>query len=191
MLLHNCINKYILFYSLISPITRIVKQSIEGGLFPSVWKTAVITPVFKAGNPMVTSNYRPISNLPSESKVAEKWISEQIITHLNASSFSLHPLQFGFRKHHSTETAKCYLLENIKARVDKGGVVVAVYLDLKKAFDTVNHDILIAKLTMFNFSSNVTTWIKSYLAEKKQCVRIGDKISQIVKNCVVSHRALL
>ena len=52
----------------------------------------------------------------------------------------------------------------------------AVYDDLRKAFDTVNHDILIAKLTMFNFSSNVTTWIKSYLAERKQCVRTGNKI---------------
>lgn len=133
---------------------------------------------------MVTSNYRPISISPTISKVAEKWISEQIITHLNTSSFLLHPMQFGFRKHHSTETANCFLLENIKAKLDKGGVVGAIYLDLKKAFDTVNHDILIAKLTKFNFSPSVITQIKSYLAERKQCVRIGDKISQIVKNCV-------
>lgn len=60
----------------------------------------------------------------------------------------------------------------------------AVYLDLKKAFDTVNHDILIAKLTKFNFSPNVIAWIKSYLTERKQCVRIGEKISQVVNNCV-------
>lgn len=115
---------------------------------------------------MIISNYRPISILPSISKVAEKWISEQIITHLNTSPFSLHPMQFGFRRHHSTDTANCFFLENIKARLDKGGVVGAIYLDLKKAFDTVNHDILIAKLTKFNFSSNVITWIKSYLTER-------------------------
>lgn len=72
---------------------------------------------------------RPISILPSVSKIAEKWISEQITFHLNATSF-------GFRKHHSTETANCFLLENIKSKLDQGGVVGAVFLDLKKAFES-------------------------------------------------------
>lgn len=107
--------------ALISSITNIINQSINEGLFPSIWKTAIITPVFKAGNSMTISNYRPISILPSLSKVAEKWISEQIITHLHTSTFSLHPMQFGFRRHHSTDTANCFLLENIKARQGRRG----------------------------------------------------------------------
>lgn len=125
---------------------------------------------------------RPISILPSVSKIAEKWISEQITFHLNATSFTLHPMQFGFRKHHSTETANCFLLENIKSKLDQGGVVGAVFLDLKKAFETVDHEILITKLSKFNFSSSVIKWIQSYLLDRKQCVRIGNKTSQVTEN---------
>lgn len=128
--------------ALIPPITKIINQSIIDGVFPSAWKTAAITPVYKPGDNMTISNYRPISILPSVSKIAEKWISEQITFHLNATSFTLHPMQFGFRKHHSTETANCFLLENIKSKLDQGGVVGAVFLDLKKAFETVDHEFL-------------------------------------------------
>lgn len=93
-------------------------------------------------------------------------------------------MQFGFRKYHSTETANCFLLENIKTTLDKGGVVGAVFLDLKKAFDSVNHGVLIVKLSMFNFSPAVIKWIKSYLTDRKQCVRMDQVTSQVVDNHV-------
>lgn len=80
------------------------------------------------------------------SKVAEKWVAEQIITFLDNSAFSLHPMQFGFRKKYSTEMANCFMLENIKSLMDKEGVVGAVFLDFRKAFETVNHEILISRL---------------------------------------------
>ena len=70
---------------------------------------------------------------------------------LNNGYANLHPMQFGFRKSHSTETATCYFLENLKSLLDQGGFVATVFLDLKRAFDTINHDLLIAKLTHFNF----------------------------------------
>ena len=92
----------------------------------------------KSGDAEITSNYRPISLLP----VLEKIVSEQLMHHLETNHY-LHPLQFGFRRNHSTESATCFLTENIKHSLDKGHVVGAVFLDLKKAFDTVNHDILI------------------------------------------------
>lgn len=152
--------------------------------FSSVWKTTIITPVFKSGEQMVISNYRPISILPAVSQIAEKLIFEQTISHLNTTSFSLHPMQFGFQKHHSTETENSFLLENVKFKLDMGGVVGAVFLDLKKAFDTVNHEVLITKLSKFNFSPYVIKWIKSYL-NRKQCVRVDNKNSQIVDNYVV------
>lgn len=113
-------------------------------------------------------------------KIAEKWVAEQIISHLNNSSFALHPMQFGFRNHHSTETANSFLLENIKSKMDKGGMVGAVFLDLKKAFDTVNHEVLLTKLSKFNFSPNVIKWIKSNLTDRKQCVRVDHKTSETV-----------
>ncbi len=86
-------------------------------------------------------NYRPINLLPFLSKVLEKVVSEQFLHHLETNNL-LHPLQFGFRHNHSTETATCLLLENIKQSLDKGFKVGAVFLDLKKAFDTVNRNIL-------------------------------------------------
>ena len=68
------------------------------------------------------------------SKVCEKWVAEQLTAHLNLGNTPLHPMQFGFCANHSTETANCYFLENVKSKLDRGGVVGAVFLDLKKAF---------------------------------------------------------
>ena len=85
--------------TLISRI-KIVNWSINEGVFPSVWKTAIITPVFKSGEHVVISNYRPISIIPVVSIIVEKWNSEQIISHPNTTSFSLQPMRFGFQKHH-------------------------------------------------------------------------------------------
>ena len=139
---------------------------------PSSWKIARVTPVFKTGDKKNPENYRPISILPVISKIAEKWVAAQLTQHLNNSETSLHPMQFGFRKHHSTETATCYFLENLKHLLDKGGFVGAVFLDLKRAFDTINHSVLLAKLTQFNFSNSALCWMKSYLSDRKQAVQI-------------------
>ena len=149
---------------LTNPITKIIKLSISQELFLNVQKSAVVVQIFKCGDPVSTSNYRPISILPTVSKVAEKIVAEQITCHLNNSYFTLHPMQFGFRANYSTETANCFLIEKIKSLLDKGGIVGAVFLDVKKAFDTVNHRILMSKLASFNFCSDTLKWIESYLS---------------------------
>ncbi len=100
-------------------------------------KKALVKPIFKSGDSDDVNNYRPISLLPVFSKVLEKVVSEQFLHHLETNSL-LYPLQFGFRHNHSTETP-CLLLENIKRSLDKGFKVGAVFLNFKKAFDTVNH----------------------------------------------------
>ncbi len=107
----------------------------------------------------------------------EKLVAEQISSYLSSSSFSLHPMQFGFRAKYSTETANCFFIENIKTFLDKGGVVGAVFLDSKKAFDTVNHRILMSKLSCFNFSSHTLNWIESYLSDRFHCVRVQNHLS--------------
>ena len=163
--------------SLANPITKIVNLSISQGQFPSIWKSAIVTPIFKSGDHHSACNYRPISILPIMSKVAEKCVAEQIIHHLNNSSFPLHPMQFGFRSNHSTETANCFFIEKIKSLLDKRGVVGAVFLDLRKAFDTVNHKVLLSKLSNFNFSVEARQWVESYLFNRTQTVRINNQQS--------------
>ena len=158
--------------SIMIPLAMIINKSFNENIFPSVLKPAIITPVHKSGDTQVVSNYRPISILPVASKVIEKVVAEQLIAHLDFKSF-FHPMQFGFRKKRSTETACCYFLEEIKTSLDQGGVVGAVFLDLCKAFDTVNHEVLIHKLAKYDISTNVLNWIKSDLINRKQCVQVN------------------
>lgn len=159
------------------PLTTIINKSFTQSIFPKIWKSAAVIPVFKKGDKFSVCNYRPISILPTVSKVIEKIVVEQITHYLNSSSFSLHPMQFGFRAKHSTETATCFLTENIKSLLDKGGVVGAIFLDFRKAFDTVNHKVLLRKLYNFNFSHEVIKWVESYLSNRVQSVRIGNNYS--------------
>ncbi len=99
-------------------------------------------------------------------------MAAQITNYLNNSYFALHPMQFGFRANYSTEMANCYFTEKVKSLLDKGGVVGAVFLDLRKAFDTLNHRILLSKLLSFNFSPHTLRWIESYLSGRTQYVSI-------------------
>lgn len=175
----NCDSVFVKTHAnvLSTPVTHLVNLSIKQCHFPSAWKSAVIAPIFKNGDLVNVINYRPISILPVVSKVIEKVVCNQLVEHLNHGPFPLHCMQYGFRVHHSTETANCYFVEQIKSSLDRGGVVGAVFLDFKKAFDTVNHNVLLSKLSRFNFSTNTLTWMESYLNLRKQCTRINDACS--------------
>ena len=141
-----------------SPVTQIINQSFKESIFPSALKPAIITPVYKSGNKQEVNNYRPTSILPVISKVVEEVVAEQLVAHLDSEAL-MHPMQFGFRSNHSTETACCYFLEVVKQNLDKGGVVGAVFLDLCKAFDTVNYQILLSKLASYKLSIDTLKWI--------------------------------
>lgn len=158
--------------SLIRPITHLINLSLTQSAVPLPWKMATVTPVFKSGDKTNPENYRPISILPVISKIAEKWVAELLMEHLNKGHASLHPMQFGFRAHHSTETAVCVFIERVKCLLDRFACVGAVFLDLKRAFDTVNHRVLLSKLSAFNFSEQAILWIESYLSCRKQCVQV-------------------
>ena len=178
--------------SLVRPITHLINLSFKHAHVPAVWKVAAITPIFKSGKKTDPSNYRPISILPIVSKVAEKWVNKQLIKHLNLGDTPLHPMQFGFRANHSTETAICMFLETVKSLLDKNALVGAVFLDLKKAFDSVNHQVLLSRLTRFNFSKNTMKWFASYLSERKQYVTVdGVKSTSLQCNIGVPQGSVL
>lgn len=155
------------------PLTIMINQSISEGIFPAALKPAIVTPIFKSGNKQDMNNYRPISILPAASKVLEKTVAEQLTTHFESQAL-LNPMQFGFRRKYSTDSACCYFLETIRAYVDRGRVVGAVFLDLRKAFDTVNHQILYSKLNQYSLSEHTQNWIRSYLSNRHQCVQVNN-----------------
>ena len=133
-------------------ISDIINLTIDTNEIPVGWKRALITPLFKEGDRNSAANYRPISILPAISKVMERIIHTQIHNHIPQHSLLLEA-QFGFRKNPSTATCILKLTDIIYKNMDSGLLTGVVFLDLKKAFDTVNHEILLNKLHSFNLSN--------------------------------------
>ena len=158
------------------PITRICNMSFNEGIFPHQLKTAKIIPLFKANDPMKFNNYRPISLLPVLSKIFEKLMYTRLIKFINKFKL-LHKLQFGFREGHSTCMALMILLDKITHALDNGNYAIGIFLDFRKAFDTVNHNILISKLYTYGVRGIALDWFKSYLSNRVQFVSYNDTTS--------------
>ena len=135
----------------ISLIKKIINLSFENGCFPDDLKLAEVSPIFNKSDDLDKENYRPVSVLFNVSKVFEKIIYSQIDAFMQDK---LSNLLTGFRKNHSTQHYLTYMLENWKNVVDKGGYVCTMFMDLSKAFDTIHHDLMIAKLGAYGFSQD-------------------------------------
>ena len=129
---------------ILGPLTITINQSLVTGIFPNKLKIAKVTPIFKKGDPTVIENYRPISLLPALSKVFECVIYNQINNYFVSNNL-YYECQYGFRKKHSTELAALNVVDSIINRMELGHTPIIVYLDLSKAFDTLDHSILINK----------------------------------------------
>lgn len=154
---------------IISMLTHFINICLKHGKFPSNLKIAVIKPIYKSGDKQNVSNYRPISILPLLSKILEKIIYARLMIHLDARDI-LCLNQYGFRKKMSTYMPLLLVQENITKAFENGKMVCGLYLDLKKAFDTVDHDILLSKLSLYGISGIFFNMIKSYLTDRYQCV---------------------
>ena len=139
-------------------ITNSINLSIEKGCFPEELKLAEVSPIFKKKDDLDKENYRPVSVLPHVSKVFERIMYHQINDYMKDKL--LKKLK-GFRKNHSTQYCLNGMLEIWKKVLDKGGYVCAIFMDLSKAFDTVNHDLLIGKLGAYRFETNALSYMKS------------------------------
>ena len=148
-------------------ILHLINSSISTSTFPDAWKVAIVTPILKSGDPNQPGNYRPISILPALSKILEKVVCSQLTSYL-VTNHILSPSQYAYRPSHSTEDAILDIVEWAARRVDDGDVAAVTSIDLSKAFDSVDHSVLLNKLEWYGISSR---WFSSYLSGRSQLVR--------------------
>lgn len=148
---------------------EIVNASLRSGYFPSRWKKARIKPIPKVDEPMVASDFRPISLLIAFSKILEKIVASQMKTFLIENNL-LDKLQSAYKNKHSTTTALIEITDNIYNAMDNSEITVLVLLDYSKAFDCANHQIILAKLKSYGFNELALKWISSYLSNRSQQV---------------------
>ncbi|NRB81763.1 MAG: reverse transcriptase family protein, partial [Saccharospirillaceae bacterium] len=141
------------------------------GIFPDELKIAKVTPIYKKDDEQLMENYRPISTLPIFSKIFEKIIYERLYNFLISQNI-LHHNQFGFRKGHSTSHALNYSIDHIVNSLKKKNHVLGIFIDLSKAFDTIDHEILLYKLQHYGIRGNTHKLLSSYLTNRYQYINV-------------------
>ena len=160
-------------------VTRIINDSLSCGIFPQMYKKAVVKPLLKKPSldQNILKNYRPVSNLPFLSKVIEKVVLSQLLEHLSANDL-MDTFQSAYRGCHSTETALLRILNDLLLALDDGKVSVLALLDLSSAFDTIDHGTLIDRLhSVFGIEGKALSWFQSYLSERFQSISVDGHLS--------------
>ena len=157
-------------------LTDIFSSFLHEGIFPNDWKNARISPIYKSGDKEERGNYHQISILSVVSKLFEKLVYEQVYSNLDENKL-LSRFQSGFGKGHSTCTSLLSTANNWLVNIDRGLINGVIFLDLKKAFDTVNHEILIKILELYGFRENCLRWFGSYLSNRTQVCKVGKACS--------------
>lgn len=157
-------------------LTQCINKCLRNGSFPDSLKIAKVTPIFKNGSREDPGNYRPVSVLPVISKIFEKILHKRLFQYLDSIHF-LSERQYGFRPKSNTLSATVDLVTEIKLKIDQKQIAVGVFIDLKKAFDTVSHEILLNKLRMIGITGTALKIFKSYLANRYQVVKLGQSTS--------------
>ena len=156
------------FARLLKPL---INESLDVGIFPSCLKTANVIPIHKKGDPTNLNNYRPISLLPVISKVFEKILNAQLTAVIDNGFIDEN--QFGFRINHSTEDAVIKFVDQIERDLAMGNHVVSIYIDVSKAFDSCDHEILVSKIGRTGLDEIGIKLMSSYLKDRKQLVQVN------------------
>ena len=166
---------------IISPIlARQFNYQMNIGKFPNELKIGKITPIYKKDNEELLANYRPVSTLPIFGKIFEKVIYARLYSFF-VSQGILHEKQFGFRRGHSTSHALNYSVHHIKQALKEGDHILGIFIDLSKAFDTIDHSTLLSKLEIYGVRGNTHALIKSYLSDRRQYVGVlGESSTQLL-----------
>ena len=165
--------------AVIKPLTIVINQSLATGIFPDKLKTAKVMPFFKKDDITLMDNYRPVSLLTSTSKVFEKVVFTQLYEYFDKNNL-LYSSQYGFRKKHSTEMAGLELTDRILKDIDNKDASLTIFMDLSKAFDTLDHQILLTKLKYYGVNDTPLKWFSNCLTGRQQYVEIDGNRSGLL-----------
>ena len=172
-------------------MSSIINCSLITGIYPDQLKVAKVCPIYKSDSKDKFSNYRPISLLPSFSKIFEKVVFDRIFCYLNSKKI-LNDNQYGFRKNHSTYMAILDMQNKITAAMDRYEYAVGIFIDLSKAFDTLDHHILLKKMQHYGIRGLALSWLTSYLSNRVQYVVIDNTVSCMMQiTCGVPQASIL
>ena len=166
---------------IIVPLHYLINLSLESGYTPTEFKIAKVVPVFKGGDQHDYNNYRPISLLSSFSKLMEKIVARQLVGFLNSHNL-FYKHQYGFRTNHNTSQPVLHFTDKIFNALNQkpSAATLAIFIDLKKAFDTVDHKILLQKMEHYGIRGTSNAWFDNYLSDRKQFVSIKGIQSETV-----------
>ena len=161
-----------------APLAKLTNRSFQNGVFPNILKITKVIPIFKSESRVACNNYRPISLLSNIGKIAEKLMHIRLHSVLETQN-CFYPAQSGFQLNVSTNNALMSITENIQTQLDEGKYCAGVFVDLKKVFDTVDHNILLQKLDCYGVRGIASEWFCSYLKKRKQLVSIENHMSSV------------
>ena len=166
------------FRVVIPQLVYLFNSSFTTGVFPTRWKCATIIPLYKGGDKTEVSNYRPVSLLPLPGKIIEKLVHSKMLSFMNENGI-ISEKQGGFRKGFSTASTIVDITNRLFANIDEGLTSLAAFIDLRKAFDTVNHGILIKKLQCYGVDSLNLLWCENYLSRRVQRTMVNGLLSSM------------
>lgn len=162
--------------TLCRPLAELFNRSLNYGSIPEDWKNGLVSPIYKGGNRTDVSNYRPVTLLPVISKVLERLVTDRLMKHLEENNL-LSIRQHGFRRSHSCLSNLLLTLDDWTSAVDNGLSTHVCYLDMSKAFDRVNHSILLHKLEQHGITGRLLAWLENYLTDRVVQVRVDGALS--------------